>query len=158
MFLFIYFRLHCVFVVLWEISQLAVSQGYSSLWCSGFSLKWLVVLLLQAHALGKWVSGSTLAQLIHGIWTLPRPRIKLMSLALAVDSYPLHDQEVPNKTVLRSMPSSQFAFPLLKFSVSFSPYLGILFSNCVLLSPSGVLFSCISPGYLLIYFQQRLIS
>ena len=42
--LFIYFWLHWVFVAAYGLSQVAVSQGYSSLWCAGFSLWWLLLL------------------------------------------------------------------------------------------------------------------
>ena len=43
--LFIYiFRLHWVFVAACGLSLAVASCGYSSLWCAGFSLQWLLLL------------------------------------------------------------------------------------------------------------------
>ena len=42
--LFIYFWLHWVFVAACGLSLVAVSRGYSSLQCAGFSLRWLLLL------------------------------------------------------------------------------------------------------------------
>ena len=42
--LFIYFWLHWVFVATRGLSLVAASRGYSSLWCEGFSLQWLLLL------------------------------------------------------------------------------------------------------------------
>ena len=42
--LFIYFWLHWVFVAARRLSLVAVSGGYSSLRCTGFSLRWLLLL------------------------------------------------------------------------------------------------------------------
>ena len=42
--LFIYFWLHWVFVAARGLSLVAASGGYSSLWCMGFSLQWLLLL------------------------------------------------------------------------------------------------------------------
>ena len=41
--LFIYFRLHWVFVAAHGLSLVVASGGYSSLWCAGFSLRWLLI-------------------------------------------------------------------------------------------------------------------
>ena len=41
--LFIYFWLHWVFVASRRLSLVAASRGYSSLWCTGFSLRWLLL-------------------------------------------------------------------------------------------------------------------
>ena len=41
--LFIYFWLRWVFVAARGLSLVAASGGYSSLWCVGFSLQWLLV-------------------------------------------------------------------------------------------------------------------
>ena len=64
--LFIYFWLRWVFVAARGLSLVAASRGYSSLWCAGFSLRWL--LLLQSTgsrragsvvvACGLWSAGS----------------------------------------------------------------------------------------------------
>ena len=51
---FIYFWLCWVFVAAHGLSLVVVSGGYSSLWCVGFSLQWL--LLLQS--MGSRCAGS----------------------------------------------------------------------------------------------------
>ena len=43
-YLFTYFWLHWVFVAAHGLSLVAASGGYSSLWCAGFSLQWLLLL------------------------------------------------------------------------------------------------------------------
>ena len=43
-YLFIYFRLHWVFVAAHRLSLVVASGGYSSLWWAGFSLRWLLLL------------------------------------------------------------------------------------------------------------------
>ena len=43
-FLFIYVWLHWVFVAARRLSLVVVSGGYSSFWCAGFSLWWLLLL------------------------------------------------------------------------------------------------------------------
>ena len=43
-FLFIYFWLHWVFIVARRLSLVAVSRGYSLLQCTGFPLRWLLLL------------------------------------------------------------------------------------------------------------------
>ena len=48
-YLFILFWLHWVFIAARRLSLAAVSGGYSSLWCAGFSLPWLLLL---------WSTGS----------------------------------------------------------------------------------------------------
>ena len=40
--LFMYFWLHWIFVTALGLSLVAVSRGYSLLWCEGFSLWWLL--------------------------------------------------------------------------------------------------------------------
>ena len=42
-YLFIYFWLRWVFVAVRGLSLVAASRGYSSLWCAGFSLWWLLL-------------------------------------------------------------------------------------------------------------------
>ena len=42
-YLFIYFWLHWVFVAAHRLSLVAASGGYSSFWCTSFSLRWLLV-------------------------------------------------------------------------------------------------------------------
>ena len=43
-YLFIYFWLHWVFFAARGLSLVAASGGYSSLWCAGLSLRWLLLL------------------------------------------------------------------------------------------------------------------
>ena len=43
-YLFIYFWLRWVFIAAHRLSLVAVSRGYSSLRCAGFSLQWLLLL------------------------------------------------------------------------------------------------------------------
>ena len=51
--LFIYFWLHWIFVAARGLSLVAVSGGYCSLWCTGFSLRWLLLL----RSTGFWHAG-----------------------------------------------------------------------------------------------------
>ena len=44
LFFFFFFWLHWVFVAARRLSLVVASQGYSSLWCMGFSLQWLLLL------------------------------------------------------------------------------------------------------------------
>ena len=97
-----YFWLRQVFIAACRLSLVVVSGGYFSLWCTGFSLQWF--LLLGAQALGMQASvvvaweisscGSqalecglsscgTQAQLFRGMWDLPRPGLEPVSPALA---------------------------------------------------------------------------
>ena len=58
--LFIYIWLRWVFVAERELSLVAASGGYSSLWCTGFSLWWLLLL---------WSTGSRRAGFSScGMW------------------------------------------------------------------------------------------
>ena len=99
--LFFYFWLHWVFIAVCRLSLVAASGGYSSLQCTGFSLRWL--LCCGARPLGTWVSvvvalglsscGSQAlehrlsscgarAQLLCNMWDLPRPGLEPASPAL----------------------------------------------------------------------------
>ena len=53
-FLFIYFWLHWVFIAAHGLSLVASSKGYSSLWCVGYSLLWL----LLSRSTGSRYAGS----------------------------------------------------------------------------------------------------
>ena len=84
-YLFIYFWLHWVFVAARGLSLVAASGGYSSLWCAGFSLWWLLLLWSTgsrhvgfsscgSQALERRLSSwGTRAQLLRGMWDLPGP-------------------------------------------------------------------------------------
>ena len=98
----LFFWLHWVFVAARGLSLAVASGGYSLLWCTGFSLRWF--LLLGAWALGAWASvvvahglsscGSQAlerslsccgawAQLLCSTWDLPGPGIEPVSPVLA---------------------------------------------------------------------------
>ena len=61
-YLFIYFWLCWVFVAARGLSLVAVSGGYSSLWCMGFSLQWLLSLRSTGSRCAGFSSCSTWAQ------------------------------------------------------------------------------------------------
>ena len=93
--LFIYFWLHCVFVVAHGLSLVAVSWDYSSLRCSRFSLRWLLLLRSTgSRFMGFSSCGSRAlehrlsscgaqAELLRSMWDLPGPGLKPASPALA---------------------------------------------------------------------------
>ena len=62
--LFIYFWLRWVFAAVRGLFLAAVSGGYSSLWCAGFSLQWR--LLLQSTGSRPRASGVV----AHGLWSV----------------------------------------------------------------------------------------
>ena len=61
-FKFIYFWLLWVFVVARGLSLVAVSGGYSSLQCGGFSLRWLLLLRSMGSRRTGFSSCNTQAQ------------------------------------------------------------------------------------------------
>ena len=98
----LYFWLRFVFVAACRLSLVAVSRGYSSLQCTGVSLRWL--LLLQStgsrcagfsscgtQAQQLWLAGSReqarqlwrTGLVAPSMWDLPGPGLEPMSLALA---------------------------------------------------------------------------
>ena len=100
--LFIYFWICWVFVAERVLSLAEASGGYSSLWCAGFSLQWLLLLRstgsrcvgfssCSTQAQQLWLVGSrarlsscgTRAYLLCGIWDLPGAGIEPMPPALA---------------------------------------------------------------------------
>ena len=90
-----YFWLHWVFVTARGLSLVAASGGYSSLWCAGFSLQWLLLLWSTgfrrtgfsscgSQALEHRLSScDAQASLLCSMWYLPRPGLEPMSPALA---------------------------------------------------------------------------
>ena len=60
--LFIYFWLCWVFVAEGGLSLVAVSGGYSSSWCMGFSLRWLLLLRSTGSRRAGFSSCGTWAQ------------------------------------------------------------------------------------------------
>ena len=93
--LFIYFWVCWVFVAARGLSLVAASRGYSSLWCVGFSLQWLLLLwsMCSRHvgfsSCGSWAlkcrlsSCGARAQLLRGTRDLPGLGLEPMSPALA---------------------------------------------------------------------------
>ena len=61
-YLFVYFWLCWVFVAGRGLSVVAASGGYSSLWCAGFSLRWLLLLRSTGPRLPGFSSCSARAQ------------------------------------------------------------------------------------------------
>ena len=61
-YLFIYLWLRWVFVAVHWLSLVAVSGGYSSLWCAGFSLQWLLLLRSMGSRRAGFSSCGTWAQ------------------------------------------------------------------------------------------------
>ena len=85
-----------------RLSLVVASGGYSSLWCAGFSLRWLLLLwsmgsrvqasVVVAHGLSSCGMGAlerrlsscgARAELLHGMWGLPGPGLEPVSPALA---------------------------------------------------------------------------
>ena len=78
-----------------RLSLVVVSRGYSSLWCAGFSLRWLLLLRSTgsscagfsscgSRALERRLSScGARAQLLRGMWDLPGPGLEPVSPALA---------------------------------------------------------------------------
>ena len=108
---FLLINLFYLFIYLWlcqparsqeDLSLVAASGGYSSLWCADFSLRWLLLLRstgsrctgfsscgTQASSCGSWAlerrlsSCGTRAQLLCSMWDLPGPGLEPMCPALA---------------------------------------------------------------------------
>ena len=107
LFILFYFWLCWVFVAAHRLSLLEVSGGYSLLQCMGFSLRWLLLLRSMGSrcagfsSCGSWAlecrlsscgsralecrlsSCGTWAQLLRGMWDLPRRGLRPVSPALA---------------------------------------------------------------------------
>ena len=89
-YLFVCFWLFWVFVAARGLSLVAASGGYSSLWCAGFSLRWLLLLRSMGSRRGGFSSCGMWAQqswhtglVLRGMWDLPRPGLKPASPELA---------------------------------------------------------------------------
>ena len=93
--IFIYFWLLWVFIAARGLSLVVASGGYSLLRCTGFSLRWLLLLRSMGSrhtgfsSCGLWAlerrlsSCGARAQLLHSLWDLPGPGLEPMSPALA---------------------------------------------------------------------------
>ena len=101
-YIILFFWLRWVFIAARGLSLVASSGGYSSLRCTGFSLRWLLLLrstgsrragsVVVAHGVSscgscavehRLSSCGARAQSLHGIWDLPGPGLEPMSPALA---------------------------------------------------------------------------
>ena len=90
LFIFFYFWLCWVFIAVCELSLVAASGGYSSLRCTGFSLRWPLLFRSTGPRVQASVvvtrglsSCGTRAQLLCHMWDLPGPGIEPVSPALA---------------------------------------------------------------------------
>ena len=81
--------LRCCMRAFCGLSLVAASGDYSSLWCAGFSLRWLLLWRVGFSSCGtqaverKLSSCGARAQLLCSMWDLPRPGLEPMSPALA---------------------------------------------------------------------------
>ena len=94
-YLLLFFWLCWVFIAACGLSLVVTSGGYSSLWCAGFSLQWLLLLWSTGSRCAGFSScGSrvlkrrlsslgTQAQMLCGMWDLPGPGLEPVSPALA---------------------------------------------------------------------------
>ena len=78
--LFIYFWLCWVFTAVRGLSPDAVSSGYSSLRCAGFSRRWLLLWRSMGSRRAGFSSCGAWAQLLRSMWNLPRPGLEPVSL------------------------------------------------------------------------------
>ena len=81
--LFIYLCLCWVFVSVRGLSLVAASGGHSSLRCAGLSLSRPLLLRKQRLQTRRLSNCGSRAQLLRGMWDLPRPGLEPVSPALA---------------------------------------------------------------------------
>ena len=83
--------MHWVFIALPGLSLVAASGGYSLSPCTGFSLLWLLLLWSMGFrhegfskiGTHRFSSCGSQAELLHGMWNLPRSGIEPMSPVLS---------------------------------------------------------------------------
>ena len=87
-----------VLIALHKLSLVVTSWGYSLLQCTGLSLRWPLLLLSKDFSsCGTWAQLLWCrAQLLCGMWNLPRPGIEPVSLHWQANSYLLHHQGSPS--------------------------------------------------------------
>ena len=89
-----------LFVTFPGLSLVVASGGYSWLWCTALLLRWLLLLGSTGLRVCRHTCGSQARQcgprscgawadLLCGMWNLPRPGIKLCPVHQQVDLYPL---------------------------------------------------------------------
>ena len=82
-YLFIYFWLCWVFVSVRGLSLVAASGGHSSSRCAGLSLSRPLLLRSTGSQTRRLSNCGARAQLLRGMWDLPRPGLEPVSPALA---------------------------------------------------------------------------
>ena len=80
--------------------QLQRAGATLSLWSRGFSLQWLLSLQSMGSRCSGFSSCGAQAQLVCGMWDLPRPGIKPLSLHQQADSLLLGHQGSPALSAL----------------------------------------------------------
>ena len=80
---FLSFWLCWVFVSVRGLSLVAASGGHSSSRCAGLSLSWPLLLRSRSSRCAGSVVVAQRAQLLCGMWDLPRPGLEPVSPALA---------------------------------------------------------------------------
>ena len=118
--LFIYFWMHWVFVAVHGLSLVVASGGYSSLWCTGISLQWLLLLQSTGSRHTGFSSCGVWAQWLWLVGSRAQPQqlwhmglvaplacgifldqgSNPCSLHWQVDSLPLHPQGSPLSSFL----------------------------------------------------------
>ena len=107
------------------LSLVAASGGYSSLRCTGFSLRWFLLLQSTGSSLAGFSSYGTRAlerrlsscgartSLLRGMWELPNPGLEPMSPALAGGFLTTAPPGKPNSWLSLFSPCSESVFGLL---------------------------------------------
>ena len=80
---FFFFWLCWVFVSVRGLSLVVASGGHSSLWCAGFSLSQPLFVAEHRLQTRRLSSCGSRAQLLRGMWDLPRPGLEPVFPALA---------------------------------------------------------------------------
>ena len=119
-----YFWLHWVFVAACRLSLVAVSGGYSSLWCAGFSLQWLLLLWSTGSMHADFSSCGTRAQQLwltgsrvqaQQLWCMGLAALKHVgsSQTRARTCVPCTGRQIPNHCAIREVPLIGFFFNIM---------------------------------------------
>ena len=108
-FLVIYFWLRWVFVAVHGLSLVAVREGYSLLWCTGFSLQWLLLLWSMGSRCTGFSSCGTRAQQLWctglaALWHVGSSRTR------ARTRVPCIGRQIINHCATREVSVSRFLF------------------------------------------------
>ena len=109
-------------------SLVEANGGYSWLWCTVLLLRWLLLLGSTGLRVCRHTHGSQARQcgprscgawadLLRGMWNLPRPGIKLCPMHQQVDSYPLCHQGSP-RAEFKSKKSRVSLYPQSRTGIS----------------------------------------